>query len=144
MLQHPTVHLVPSDIAKCSLKYQLRCQKHKTPCHINREECARRRNEEKKNKCGEAEMTGPVFHVRALVPLQFVNTLCLVNVSPDTRFNVQNYVLNMHSVCACFVWIPEQTAIVSLYGINTLRTGLLNCLNARSRGLNFRHRASSI
>ena len=28
--------------------------------------------------------------------------------------------------------------------INTLRTGLLNCLNARSRGLNFRHRASSI
>ena len=38
-----------------------------------------------------------------------------------------------------------------IYGIvaadgnfNTLRTGLLNCLNARSRGLNFRHRASFI
>jgi len=28
--------------------------------------------------------------------------------------------------------------------INTLRTGLLNCLNARSRGLIFRHRASCI
>ena len=28
--------------------------------------------------------------------------------------------------------------------INTLRTGLLNCLNARSRGLIFWHRASSI
>jgi len=28
--------------------------------------------------------------------------------------------------------------------LNTLRTGILNCLNARSRGLNFRHRASSI
>ena len=28
--------------------------------------------------------------------------------------------------------------------LNTLRTGLLNCLNARSRGLTFRHRASSI
>ena len=28
--------------------------------------------------------------------------------------------------------------------VNTLRTGLLNCLNARSRGLTFRHRASSI
>ena len=28
--------------------------------------------------------------------------------------------------------------------INTLRTGLLNCLNACSRGLNFRHRASCI
>ena len=27
---------------------------------------------------------------------------------------------------------------------NTSRTGLLNCLNARSRGLNFRHRASCI
>ena len=26
--------------------------------------------------------------------------------------------------------------------LNTLRMGLLNCLNARSRGLNFRHRAS--
>ena len=28
--------------------------------------------------------------------------------------------------------------------INTLRAGLLNCLNARSRGLTFRHRASCI
>ena len=28
--------------------------------------------------------------------------------------------------------------------VNTLRTGLLNCLNARSRSLNFRHRASCI
>ena len=28
--------------------------------------------------------------------------------------------------------------------INTLRTGLLNCLNARSQGLTFRHRASCI
>ena len=30
------------------------------------------------------------------------------------------------------------------YAFNTLRTGLLNCLNARSRGLNVRHRASCI
>jgi len=29
-------------------------------------------------------------------------------------------------------------------GFNTLRKGLLNCLNARSGGLNFRHRASCI
>ena len=28
--------------------------------------------------------------------------------------------------------------------LNTLKTGLLNCLNARSRGLTFRHRASCI
>jgi len=33
---------------------------------------------------------------------------------------------------------------LSLDVINTLRTGLLNCLNARSRGLTFRHRASCI
>jgi len=34
--------------------------------------------------------------------------------------------------------------IVALCIVNTLRTGLLNCLNARSRGLTFRHRASCI
>ena len=35
--------------------------------------------------------------------------------------------------------------ITSSYGYsNTLRTGLLNCLNARSRGLTCRHRASCI
>jgi len=33
--------------------------------------------------------------------------------------------------------------LITVY-INTLRTGLLNCLNARSQGLIFRHRASSI
>jgi len=30
------------------------------------------------------------------------------------------------------------------FNLNTLRTGLLNCLNARSRGLAFRHLASCI
>ena len=30
------------------------------------------------------------------------------------------------------------------FSLNALRTGLLNCLNARSRGLTFRHRASCI
>jgi hypothetical protein len=30
------------------------------------------------------------------------------------------------------------------WSVNTLRTGLLNCLNARSRGLTFKHRASCI
>ena len=37
---------------------------------------------------------------------------------------------SLHNVTVCF--------------FNTLRTELLNCLNARSRGLNFRHRASCI
>jgi len=36
----------------------------------------------------------------------------------------------------------EQLTIIEL--VNTLRKGLLNCLNARSRGLTFRHRASCI
>ena len=38
----------------------------------------------------------------------------------------------------------EKHAKTFLYltGFNTLWTGLLNCLNARSRGLTFRHRAS--
>ena len=34
--------------------------------------------------------------------------------------------------------------LLKLLIIKTLSTGLLNCLNARSRGLNFRHRASCI
>ena len=38
--------------------------------------------------------------------------------------------------------LPE--VLPSLSPVNTLRTGLLNCLNARSRGLIFRHRASCI
>ena len=34
--------------------------------------------------------------------------------------------------------------LIVLDPLNTLRTGLLNCLNARSWGLTFRHRASCI
>ena len=37
--------------------------------------------------------------------------------------------------CCGFVGLPS---------VNTLRTGLLNCLNALSRGLTFRHRAFCI
>ena len=53
---------------------------------------------------------------------------------------------------SCTVGIPRSLWIMSLVtyhvvstvALNTLRTGLLNCLNALSRGLNFRHRASCI
>ena len=38
----------------------------------------------------------------------------------------------------------NKVASVKELTLNTLRTGLLNCLNARSRGLTFRHRASCI
>jgi len=38
-----------------------------------------------------------------------------------TRCNVQqSYVPHTHSVFMCFVWISEQTAIISLYSINWL------------------------
>ena len=40
--------------------------------------------------------------------------------------------------------IPSMPLRRSRSIFNTLRTGLFNCLNARSRGLNFRHRASCI
>ena len=40
-------------------------------------------------------------------------------------------------------WMRSRTQSVVIE-LNTLRTGLLNCLNARSRGLTFRHRASCI
>ena len=42
-----------------------------------------------------------------------------------------------------FMWRPKYFFFVP-GDINTLRTGLLNCLNARSRGLTFRQRASCI
>ena len=50
----------------------------------------------------------------------------------------------------CYFPVPlseisiEETICDSADILTTLRTGLLNCLNARSRGLTFRHRASSI
>ena len=43
----------------------------------------------------------------------------------------------------CHTKLRTRGSLVLLL-LNTLRTGLLNCLNARSRGLNFRHRASCI
>jgi len=73
-----------------------------------------------------------------------------------------SYLLNsphsMSKAIKCFVytldilWVKLQGILLrfnivslSTYGpINTLRTGLLNCLNARSQGLTFRHRASCI
>ena len=46
-------------------------------------------------------------------------------------------------MCLSLHWHCERK-VLFISKFNTLRTGLLNCLNARSRGLNFRHRASSI
>ena len=40
--------------------------------------------------------------------------------------------------------VQTRISMITNWSVNTLRTGLLNCLNARSRGLTFRHRASCI
>ena len=45
---------------------------------------------------------------------------------------------------SCVVTIEYFPGTASKFLFYTLRTGLLNCLNARSRGLTFRHRASCI
>ena len=110
------IHSLLSDIAKCSLKYQLSCQKHKMRCQINREECARRRKEDKKEQLWEVEMTGPVFHIRALVSLQFVNTMCLVNIRPDTGYTK---FCAQHAQSAFVFYIDmKKKTIISLYSIN--------------------------
>ena len=53
---------------------------------------------------------------------------------------------NPHKSRYYFILSPRklQDSSVIFVTLNTLRTGLLNCLNARSRGLTFRHRASCI
>ena len=47
-------------------------------------------------------------------------------------------------IAVCVQFITSRRTNTRTVILNTLRTGLLNCLNARSRGLNFRHRASCI
>ena len=37
-----------------------------------------------------------------------------------TRFNIKDVCFCPHSVFMCFVWVSEQTAIISLYNINWL------------------------
>ena len=63
---------------------------------------------------------------------------------------------NFHHVCCASMRLPSECSFQTEFRdyserlyvcgelVNTLRTGLLNCLNARSRGLNFRHRASCV
>ena len=50
--------------------------------------------------------------------------------------------LHMFSSAKSWGFIRSSSALFFVF--STLRTGLLNCLNARSRGLTFRHRASCI
>ena len=64
----------------------------------------------------------------------------------DTEINKIKYKVVDRTVLFSFSTIPMLTLTVQQLSdsLNTLRTGLLNCLNARSRGLTFRHRASCI
>ena len=67
-------------------------------------------------------------------------------IRPVTRSNFVIHVSNaMPAICSRVtkILLPKHAGITNLkHALNTLRTGLLNCLNARSRGLTFRHRAS--
>jgi len=36
------------------------------------------------------------------------------------QFNIQQFYVQPHSVFVCYVWISEQTVIISLYNINWL------------------------
>jgi len=90
------------------------------------------------------ENTGREEKTKTAQNHRWVNLLNLVASSSATMFNIETFVHGDHIAALCRVTISEQTATLTLQNINTLRTGLLNCLNARSRGLTFRHRASCI
>jgi hypothetical protein len=49
---------------------------------------------------------------------QTAKALCLLYLSPGLTFN--NPTFCPHIVCVCFVWVWEQTAIISLYSIDWL------------------------
>ena len=71
--------------------------------------------------------------LRNVCPIQF-NFLLFISFSIDVCWVI------LHS--SWFVILSVH--FVFIFRLNTLRTGLLICLNARSRGLTFRHRASCI
>ena len=77
----------------------------------------------------------PLFCLRSFYP----STVCYIS-SPslsESLFLLSSLILYGNLI----IW---QETSRFLWYLNTSRTGLLNCLNARSRGINFRHRASSI
>ena len=74
------------------------------------------------------------------VPLPYIRAF-LENVSRKFKFYwhlIRITILSMQTDKCTFVTISRS------FLLNTLRTGFLNCLNARSRGLTFRHLASCI
>ena len=103
-----------------------------------------------------------------LFKLGYPQTLCLTSTNTNTRTHThthtQSSTLKCHWQCnrtsaSQCSWVGHKWQNIRLISpyilfwkynvriwleINTLKTGLLNCLNARSRGLTFRHRASSI
>jgi hypothetical protein len=68
-----------------------------------------------------AQVTDSYMHTtynykkRFLCLLTFYNPVVTVRTN---RFNIQKFRVCPHSVFVCFVWISEQTAIISLYNIN--------------------------
>ena len=74
--------------------------------------------------------------------------LCKINTLLKQKTELQTTVsLSSLFICSTDAQLYCSKRMSKFYGkiyINTLRTGLLNCLNARSQGLTFRHRASCI
>jgi hypothetical protein len=80
-----------------------------------------------------AIMRRSVFTVRYVLPTQCICVFCVDLRTNSDYFTVQHYLIGfynrdgvcllcgtfcLHSVFMCFVWISEQTAIISLYSIN--------------------------
>jgi len=78
------------------------------------------------------------MHIYTLLHIKIssINTKPLNLWPPKFGFSAGNMIITPQKIA--------HTKIISTPPLNTLRTGLLNCLNARSRGLTFRHRAICI
>ena len=94
------------------------------------------------------------IHFKIILPhtLRFSRPVSYLHVfRPNTAWISQKFMqyyemlsMIMHYYCYCTLSNRRCGNFGCVKSFNTLRTGLLNCLNARSRGLTFRHRASCI
>ena len=71
------------------------------------------------------------------------NYLC-PNLKQTRNVCLQLYISFLRTCYVQLLYHQLPAAVFTDQSVNTFRTGLLNCLNARSQGLTFRHRASCI
>ena len=83
------------------------------------------------------------------------STDCIISTNFHGPIRVISVISHAHlciHICTCVIHVlstegptkSQENDSYSSTNLNTLKTGLLNCLNARSRGLTLRHRASCI